>query len=125
RPTLSGLERPLPHAAASPFRRRWLAAAFAVAALALAGGATMAYRRLERPHWVREEAVPQIARLAREERFVAAYRVIQTAERYAQNDPELAALIAASTRVGSIHSTPPGAVVEVKDYLDPKEGWLQ
>ena len=104
---------------------RWhLAAAVLVIAAVGAWGAA-AYRRTERLHWVREQAIPEIVRLTEADQSAAAFRVIQTAEEYLPADPDLAKAIAGATRTVSIQSSPPGAVVEVEDYLFPKEGWLR
>ena len=99
-----------------------------LAALAIAAAAsiaTMAYRRSEHRHWVREEATPLIARLARERRAAAAFPTIQRAEAYLPGDRDLDAAIASAVRIVSIQSTPPEAVVEAKDYLAPDEPWLR
>jgi dienelactone hydrolase len=104
-------------------RRRYAAVALAIALAAGVGG--IVYRRSERRHWVREQATPDIARLVKQEKAAAAFPTIQEAERYLPADPDLARAAAAATRVASIRSSPPGAVVEVKDYLFPDEGWLR
>ena len=122
RQTLSGLDRPL----ASCRRVPGSPAVDRGGARGRGAGArrrrSLAYRRLERPHWVREQAIPEIARLAGEEKFVAAFRVIQTAEQYLPARARARRLASASTRVGSIQSSPPGAAVEVEDYLSPRRG---
>jgi len=105
--------------------RRYAAAAVALTLVmaGIVGG--LAYRRSERRHWVREQATPEIARLANSEKSVGAFPIIQAAEQYLPNDPDLAHAVAEATRVASIHSSPPGALVEVKDYLFPDEDWLR
>ena len=94
----------------------------ALAAILAAGAVT--YQRLQRRQWVREQAVPEIGTLAADERAAAAFRVIETAERYLPGDAALQAAVGRATRVATIHSTPSGALVEVKDYLAPDEPWL-
>ena len=74
---------------------------------------------------MREQATPEIVRLASQEKSAAAFATIQSAERDLPDDPDLARAVAAATRVASIHSVPAGATVEVKDYLFPDEGWLR
>jgi len=118
---LSGLDSPL--ADSRRLRGRYVAVALTVAVAAGVGGT--AYRRSERRHWVHEQAIPDITRLAGQEKTAAAFATIQEAERYLPEDPALARAVAAATRVVSIRSSPPGAVVEVKDYLFPDEGWLR
>jgi hypothetical protein len=106
-----------------PSLRRYAAAATVI--IAASGAAAFLYHRSERRHWVREEAAPAIARLAGEDKSVEAYRLIEQAEQYLPDDPGLRRAVATATRVGSVHSTPPGAVVDVQDYLSPKGRWLR
>jgi formylglycine-generating enzyme required for sulfatase activity len=108
---------------ASGVRTRYVAAAV-LALIAVGSASGIAYQRSQRRHWVREQALPQIAKLAKDERAASAFRLIETAERYLPGDPGLQAAIASATRVATIHSSPAGAIVEVKDYLAPGEAWL-
>ena len=108
----------------SRYRTRYVLPA-ALAIVATAGGAAFAYRRSEHRHWVREVATPQIAKLAGEGRPAAAFPTIQLAEEYLPDDPALLTTVTAATQVASIQSSPPGAVVETKDYLAPEEPWLR
>ena len=98
-------------------------AALTVATAAVVGG--LVYWRSERQRWVHEQAAPQIARLAAEERSAAAFPVWERAQRILPDDPDLVRAIRAATSVVSIASTPPGAVVEVKDYVAPDEPWVR
>lgn len=119
------LDRPAGHAER---RRRGMgrqAIAWVVVLLLIASAAALGYRRLERQRWVREQAIPAITRLAADEKFVSAFRLVRTAEQYLPGDPQLARAAAASTRIASIQSSPPGAIVEVDDYLSPGGGWLR
>lgn len=109
--------------AISGVRTRYVASGV-LALVAVVGVTAVAYQRSQRRHWVREQASPQIVKLARDERSTAAFRLIQTAERYLPGDPALQAAIAGASRVATIHSSPSGALVEVKDYLAPDEAWL-
>ena len=113
-----------PPAGRRPIPRRYVAAA-ALALVALAGAAGLAYRQSERRHWVREQAAPEIAKLASEDETAVAFPLIQTAEQILPDDPALVHAVNDATRVVSVTSTPSGADVEVKDYLDPKEDWLR
>jgi formylglycine-generating enzyme required for sulfatase activity/dienelactone hydrolase len=92
--------------------------------LAAATAAAVAYRRAERIRWVRVQAMPDIARLTADDRFVPAFRLLQESERYLPGDPSLAALARESTRVVTINSSQPGAVVAVRDYLATDDSWL-
>jgi len=58
-------------------RIRPYVAAMMALALTAAAGAFLTYRHGERIRWVREEAMPEIARLATVDRFVPAFRLIQ------------------------------------------------
>jgi hypothetical protein len=124
RAVLSRLDSQAVRSSVSRSRLRWYgaAAAIAISVASVVGGA--AYRRSERRHWVREQATPEIVRLASQEKFVDAFRTIQVAEQYLPDDPDLTRAAAAATRMVSIHSEPSGAVVEVQDYLLPKQSWL-
>jgi dienelactone hydrolase len=77
-----------------------------------------------RAGWARNEALPEIERLAKSKRFADAYALASRAEAYLPGDPMLAALwndIAVTTRV---ESDPPGALVEIQPY-GGGEGWRQ
>src|SRR5262249_30388267 len=69
------------------------------------------YRRSEELHWAREGAIPEIARLTHEDRPVAAFLVVQKAQRYLPGDPQLAQLAEGLTHAVSIRSWPSGASV--------------
>jgi dienelactone hydrolase len=97
----------------------------AAVAIALVTAAGLAYRRVERRQWVRDVAAPTIVSLANASKSATAFPLIATAERYLPDDPDLARAVAAATRVASVRSDPTGAVVEVKDYGFPDEGWLR
>jgi hypothetical protein len=118
--------RAVPRDTARPAGKwRIAAASAALVALAVAGAAgAVAYRRSERRHWVRETAVPQIEKLAAEERSAAAFATLQTAQDILPGDPDVTRAAAAASRIASITSSPSGAVVEVKDYLAPDEPWI-
>ena len=121
---LQRLERELVAARGWRGRRGFGAIAAAAIVAAIAVGA-FAWRDAEHRRWAREEALPQIARLAAQEKTTVALPLVATAQRYLRRDPELARVVAAATRRASIHSTPEGAVVEVKDYGSPDEPWLK
>ena len=125
---IADLDRTPDRSAASsrtPSGPRWsaLAAAIAFAAVGITGVA--GYRRSEHRHWVHEQAIPEIVRLTGDHRSAAAFPLIHTAEAYLPNDPDLARAVADATRVVSIRSSPPGAEIDVEDYLFPNEGWLR
>jgi eukaryotic-like serine/threonine-protein kinase len=104
--------------------RRGLVAIAAAATVAAVAVGAFAWRAAEHRRWVREEAIPEIAKLTAQERTTLAFPLLGTAQRYLRGDPELARVAGAATRTASIHSTPEGALVEVKDYGSPDEPWL-
>jgi dienelactone hydrolase len=74
---------------------------------------------------VRDQAIPEIVKLAAEDKGAKAFQLIAAAEKYTSGDPDLARAVASATRVATVHSTPPGALVEVEDYLSPSSAWLR
>ena len=84
--------------AGSQGRARWYMAAAAVVLLGSAIAAGEMYRRSERRHWVFEQAIPDIVRLTGAHQSVAAFQILQTAERYAPGDPALASAAAEAAR---------------------------
>jgi dienelactone hydrolase len=104
--------------------KRWQVAVAGLALVATTAAVVVEYRSAERHRWVREQALPRIASLIKQERFAVAFPLIETAERYLPGDPEVEQTVGAATRVVSILSSPAGATVEVKDYADPSEDWL-
>ncbi len=109
-------------------KRAGVRASIAIPAAALmvlaAGLSIWLYQRSEKRHWAREQAIPAIGRLMSENKAVAAFRMMQEAQRYLPGDPQLAQIAGNVAHVVSVKSTPPGATVEVKDYLSPDDAWL-
>jgi dienelactone hydrolase/tRNA A-37 threonylcarbamoyl transferase component Bud32 len=105
-----------------------LRAAYAIPALVvillLAGTSIWLYQRSEKRHWAREQAIPEIARLTGDHKPVAAFLLMQKAGHYLPGDPQLAQIAEDLTHVVSVKSTPPGALVEIKDYLSPADPWF-
>ena len=116
--------RQIPRDGVTRVRVAYIVAA-AVVVVLVGAVAALAYRRTERRHWVREQAVPDIAGFASRERSALAFLEIQTAERYLPQDPDLLRAVNRATRIASVASSPSGAVVEVKDYSSPTENWLR
>ena len=106
---------------------RLLRAAYAIPALALvvllAGAAMWLYQRSENRHWAREQ-IPEIAKLAADHKPVAAFLLAQKAQKYLPGDAELSRIADGLTHVASVRSSPPGAIVEIKDYLSPGDAWF-
>ena len=98
-------------------------AALVVVALAVLGG--WVYRRSERRHWAREDAMPKIAELQKADKPLAAFTLLQQAEKYLPGDAQVAQIASESTIQATITSTPPGATVEIQDYLSPQSTWYR
>jgi dienelactone hydrolase len=95
----------------------------ALLVVALVAWAGWYYRRSEGRHWAREKAIPQIAALQAADKPLAAFLTLQEAAKYLPGDAELAAIEARSVDTVSIRSSPPGAIIAIKDYLAPEEQW--
>jgi serine/threonine protein kinase len=76
--------------------------------------------RASRVRWARNVALPEIARLREQQRFLAALRLAGQVERYL---PQEAALreIRSELVVTSFSTTPPGADISCRDYGDTAE----
>ena len=118
---LAAIERPA--TSSTPSKR---VAVVAAALLALLGVPSIwLYRRAEKRHWVREQAIPEISKLAGENKPVAALRLLREAQNYLPADGQLAQINDGLMRTVSVRSSPPGALVEVKDYLSPADPWFR
>jgi eukaryotic-like serine/threonine-protein kinase len=96
----------------------------AVALLAVAGLiAGLAYRRYERLRWVREEALPEIQKLATEEKGASAYVLARQAESYAPDDRAVKKLTMQIMWPLTFRTTPPGADAYFRDYTDVNGKW--
>lgn len=91
--------------------------------LAVAAGGLAYYRQSERRHWASEEALPEIARLRAARNALGAYEVLTEAQRYLPGDTTIAKAAQDLTRAVSISSSPPGATVEIQDYVYPDSAW--
>jgi len=99
---------------------RWMAAA-ALAAFVAAGGWFLIRER--HAHWAREVAMPEIARLANGQTNNAAMALARQALAYLPQDRALKELWDRVSANINIETDPPGATVEVKDYLTPGAPW--
>jgi serine/threonine protein kinase/dienelactone hydrolase len=103
----------------------WYAIPGAVILAMLLGAGAWFYHRLEQREWARDQAIPEIARLQDQHKALAAYLLLEKAERVLPGDPRLARLASQNTVPFSITSSPPGATVEIKDYLSPNSNWYR
>jgi dienelactone hydrolase len=99
---------------------RWAAAA--ASALLVAAGI---WYGLKQRHirWVRETAMPEIVRLSATETNGAAMALARQALQYLPADPALQDLWNRISANAAIDTNPPGATVEIKDYLTPTASW--
>jgi hypothetical protein len=119
--TLSALADRLAATTATGVRAWWRPIYFIPAILlllVLAAGTLRFYQRSEQRHWVREQAIPQIYRLAADQP-VAAFVLLRKAEQIQPGDSQLSKIAQSSTRLVSLESTPAGAKVEIQDYVKP------
>jgi len=91
-------------------------------AVLIAAGAWLYYRLAQR-EWARDQAIPEIARLQEEHKALAASLLLEKAKRILPSDARLAQLASQNTIQVSVTSSPPGATVEIKDYLSPASAW--
>ncbi len=103
---------------------RYLVSGAILFLLLLAGGGWF-YLRSERRHWAREVALPEIARLTAADRGLAAFLLLRKAEQFLPADTAIAAAESAGTRIMSITTTPPGATVDLQDYVAPDSAWYR
>jgi len=104
--------------------RKLVAGAALLIVLLLAGGAWL-YHRVSKRQWAREQAIPAIAKLKQDDRALAAFQLLQQAQRYLPGDPQLEQIAGSLTVPASITSTPAGATVEIKDYVSPDSSWFR
>jgi serine/threonine protein kinase/dienelactone hydrolase len=112
----------------SPPARSGLRTIYAIPAAVLillaAGLSLWFYQRSEKRHWAREQAIPEIGKLTNQSKPLAAFRLLQEAQKYLPGDPQLAQIAEGLTHAVSVRSTPAGASVEIKDYLSPGDPWF-
>jgi len=103
--------------------RRAFSIAVVVLICAIAAAGIVFVRRAGKARWAREEALPEIARLAAVNKTVEAYKLATEAERYIPSDPELARLWPEISAPLTLETEPPGARVEIQEYANPAGEW--
>ena len=113
-----------PSAVAAPrrSRRAWLMA-IATAVLLVISAAAWWAQQNARVRWARQQALPEIVRLAGSSKFEEAYRLALEAESYIPDDPVLAEQFRAISRSARIDSVPSGANVSYRPYGGMDEPW--
>jgi serine/threonine protein kinase/formylglycine-generating enzyme required for sulfatase activity len=102
---------------------RWLAVFGMVALVLLVGAGVWLYHRASNRRWGREDAAGQIASLMDTSRSLAAFGLLEKAERYLPGDPQLKKIADEDTLLVSITSSPAGAAVAIQDYSAPESAW--
>jgi len=82
------------------------------------------YQRSQRQLWAREKAIPEITQLKDQHKPLAAYLLLQQAEKILSGDSQLAQLKQTLIHEASVRSSPAAAAVAIKDYLSPGDSWL-
>lgn len=80
------------------------------------------WRREARVRWARNVAVPQAAQYIERGQHYPAFRLLRRAQAILPEDPTVHDLLMESTLVLTVHTTPPGANVYVRDFHEP-DGW--
>jgi eukaryotic-like serine/threonine-protein kinase len=100
----------------------WFGSVVAILASIAVGG--WSYRqRSSRVSWAREQALPELARLAEHEQYYAAFNLARKVEPYLVGNREEQRLFQAVSRKIDIDSVPDGAAVYYRPYLDDREPW--
>jgi dienelactone hydrolase len=108
-----------------PGRSRVRVAAAVITLIMAVAAGTWWVRRNANVRWAREQALPEIIRLAGSEQYAAAYDLAQRARSYIPGDPLLAEQLRTVTRTASIESDPSGATVSYRPYSSNETSWRQ
>ncbi len=103
-------------------RRRHIAAAVMALVLAVAGTSWWGARNAK-VRWARHEALPEIIRLADDDKFDDAFRLAQHAQRFIPGDPLLAAQLKDISGQTTIDSEPTGGEVFYRPYSRSDQAW--
>jgi dienelactone hydrolase/predicted Ser/Thr protein kinase len=114
-----------PKALLRSLRRPVVAVPAAVAVIAIAIAAGWYINRQAKVRWAREVALPEAQTLIQSGflQFSEAYRVLERAEEFIPDDPELAGLFKKCSVTITVKTTPEGASVFKKNYDTPDEEW--
>ncbi len=104
-------------------RKPQVAVPAVVAVLAIALMAFWFFTRQAKIRWAKEKAIPEIERLANEDKYKDAFSLVLEAEKYIGNDQELTGLIPLVSGTISMQTAPPGAEIYIKDYSDVDGEW--
>jgi formylglycine-generating enzyme required for sulfatase activity/cephalosporin-C deacetylase-like acetyl esterase/predicted Ser/Thr protein kinase len=91
--------------------------------LMIGAGAAWWLHRSAKVRWARNEALPQIAKLAEQEKFGEAYALAVQAERYIPHDPMLVKYWDQISWTDTIATSPSGVSVYRRNYNAPDSAW--
>jgi eukaryotic-like serine/threonine-protein kinase len=124
---LKQLKQELAPSGGVPIARRIRRPVVAVPTLLVLLGLTLllgwAFRRNGRVRWARERAIPEIMRLAGKGEDNAAFALAHQAEQVIPNDPTLSKIWPDISLEISVHTTPEGADVYMKEYRADDGAW--
>lgn len=98
------------------------AAVLAAVVLVLGATSVWFYYKTSKARWAREN-LPEITRLADEEKFSAALELARKAAIYLPTDPGLSNLLGRVSVSASFEMEPPGADIYIKEYRNPEKPW--
>ena len=105
------------------FKRPIVAVPSVIVFIALVLLALLFFNRMNKISWAREQAVPEILRLADLQEYQAAFDLAVKAEKYISGEPILADAWPKFSRTVSIRTEPPGSSVYLKDYSAVEREW--
>jgi serine/threonine protein kinase/formylglycine-generating enzyme required for sulfatase activity len=111
------------HDVAAKRRSRAVALSAIVALLLTIAAGVWFFHFTSKRQWAREEAIPQITSLIADRKPLAAFDVLQEAEKYLPSDPQLKQIADQNTLTSSMTSSPLGATVAIQDYSTPDASW--
>jgi eukaryotic-like serine/threonine-protein kinase len=111
--------------AGHPRSRRAQLMAIGMAVLVVGGAVAWWAQRNANVRWARQQALPNIVRLAGDDKFEEAYHLALEAESYIPDDPVLAEQFRAVARTAVIDSVPSGANVSYRPYGRTDQPWRQ
>ncbi|MGA2557129.1 MAG: bifunctional serine/threonine-protein kinase/formylglycine-generating enzyme family protein, partial [Verrucomicrobiota bacterium] len=88
-----------------------------------AGQAEKERGSLRNAKWALETAMPEIERLLEKDDYTAAFKLVEQARPFIGDNPRFQALSARVVGAISVETTPPGAVVFLRDYRDLSPQW--
>ena len=107
--------------------RRILIPVLLIIIVGITFGAVYLFKRQAKIRWAREEALPEIERLISENdawrNLVEPYRLAERVETILGDDPDLAELFSQMSLETNILTSPPGAKVYMKEYVDSDGEW--